>query len=717
MTVESTNRRRQYDTNGTTGPWTVPFYFLANADLEVIHTDAAGVETTLTLTTHYSVTGAGVPAGGAVTTVASYASGGTITVLRSVAILQETDYVETDAFPAAAHETALDRLTMIAQQQGEALDRTLTFPASDEISGTLPPAATRANKLLAFDAAGAPEESPFTVTQVSSAIAAAYSGMGTADAATFIAAGVGAKPRTVQDREREFVWVTDYDGCDPTGATFSTAAINSAMATGKLVRLPYGHFKYSGNLNLTEGGLIGEGFGIGGAGAQFTLLEFFNQTDTTKGAIYTRTATQKSNFPRLENLYIQASSWHGVTGCLGYGLDIEAPLICERVVVSGFKKSGVFLHQNAAGSGGPYGSLLRNVRALTNGQHGILVGSGANAFSIESCDGKWNGAPSFGVAPTVAGSYDGLHIENTADGGGYAAFIPTSIVISGGDFSYNSAYGINIVDCNGGDMGGAYAEGNLSASLKQHRTGAGCNRGRYDFGLAIAGAGGLVDIDTVDTALAQTAEILCNGYRYGGASNVAQTLAYDKSLSTSDGRTRQLYFGSDSVGATNSTVMQAHTDGNAYYYGNGTGRHIFSNGLKVGNIAQSDVAVLDWYEEGTFVPAIVGTSLAGVGTYSPTPTGTYTRIGNRVFFDIDITWSGHTGTGNMTITALPFSAVGVAVTSLTYTNLAVGAGKTMGAQIVGTTLTLYSQDPAGGAVAAVAMDTAAAIVLSGVYRV
>jgi hypothetical protein len=210
MTVESTTRRAQYDTNGTTGPWTVPFYFLANADLEVIYTDAAGVETTLTLTTHYSVTGAGVPSGGAVTTVASYASGGTITVLRSVAILQETDYVETDAFPAAAHETALDRLTMIAQQQGEALDRTLTFPASDEISGALPPAATRANRLLAFDATGAPEESPFTTTQAASAIAAAYTGMGTADAAAFIAAGTGAVTTTVQEVLRRYVDARGY---------------------------------------------------------------------------------------------------------------------------------------------------------------------------------------------------------------------------------------------------------------------------------------------------------------------------------------------------------------------------------------------------------------------------------------------------------------------------------------------------------------------------
>lgn len=531
----------------------------------------------------------------------------------------------------------------------------------------------------------------------------------------FIAAGSGAVARTLQDREREFVWVTDYDGCDPTGATFSTAAIDSARATGKLVRLPYGHFKYSGNLDLTEGGLIGEGFGIGGAGAQFTLLEFFNQTDTTKGAIYTRTSTQKSNFPRLENLYIQASSWDGVTGCSGYGLDIEAPIICDRVVVYGFKKSGVFLHHNTGGTGGPYQSRLTNVRSLYSGQHGILVGAGANAFGIQSCEGKWSGAPSYGVAPSVAGSYDGLHIENTADGGGYASFVPTAVTVIGGDFSYNSQHGMNVVDCDGGNLGGAYSEGNLGA--KQVRAGAGAKRGMYDFGFAVGAVADLIDIDTVDTANSQTCTIRVNGFDFGGAANVAQTIMYDKQLSTANGRTRQMFLGADDVGATNSTVIQAATDGNAYYYGQGTGRHVFSNGLKVGNTAQSDVAVLDWYEEGTFVPAIVGTSSAGVGTYSPTPAGSYTRIGNRVFFDIDITWSAHTGTGNIKISTLPFSAAGAAVTSLTYTNLAVGAGKTMGAQIIGTDLTLYSQDPAGGAVAAVPIDTAASIVLSGVYRV
>jgi hypothetical protein len=270
MTVESTTRRAQYDTNGTTGPWTVPFYFLANADLEVIHTDAAGVETTLTLTTHYSVTGAGVPSGGAVTTVSSYASGGTITILRSVAVLQETDYVETDAFPAAAHETALDRLTMIAQQQGEALDRTLTFPASDEISGALPPAATRANRLLAFDALGAPEESPFTTTQVASAIAAAYSGMGTADAAAFIAAGTGAVTRTMQDKGRESVSIKDR-GAVGDGATDDTAAIQAAIDYA--ISSGYDLYINPGTYLLTSQLEVTAGITIYGAGAGVSTLK------------------------------------------------------------------------------------------------------------------------------------------------------------------------------------------------------------------------------------------------------------------------------------------------------------------------------------------------------------------------------------------------------------------------------------------------------------
>lgn len=79
----------------------------------------------------------------------------------------------------------------------------------------------------------------------------------------------------------------------------------------------------------------------------------------------------------------------------------------------------------------------------------------------------------------------------------------------------------------------------------------------------------------------------------------------------------------------------------------------FSSGLSVGNVAQAGATVLDWYEEGTFTPVIAGLTLAGVGTYT-VQLGSFTRIGNRVHFNITLTITAHTGTGQMVIKGLPY---------------------------------------------------------------
>ena len=65
--------------------------------------------------------------------------------------------------------------------------------------------------------------------------------------------------------------------------------------------------------------------------------------------------------------------------------------------------------------------------------------------------------------------------------------------------------------------------------------------------------------------------------------------------------------------------------------------------------------VLDWYEEGVFTPVIVGSSSAGVGTYT-TQIGKFTRIGDIVHFQISLAWTAHTGTGNTIIQSLPYAA-------------------------------------------------------------
>lgn len=155
MTVETDTDRAQYATNATTGPWTVDFYFLGDDELAVTYTDSTSVDHALVLDVDYTVAGAGDPEGGTITTIQAYPAGGQLVILRDVKFLQETEYVDGDSFPAKSHERGLDRLTMIAQQLRELSNRALTFPASFVGSTSIGDLATRAGKLLGFDATGA----------------------------------------------------------------------------------------------------------------------------------------------------------------------------------------------------------------------------------------------------------------------------------------------------------------------------------------------------------------------------------------------------------------------------------------------------------------------------------------------------------------------------------------------------------------------------------
>jgi len=103
----------------------MPYYFLANTDLVVYK------GTTLqTLTTHYSVTGAGSPSGGTVTFVTAPASTDTVVIIRDPALTQLVDYIANDTFPAETHERALDLLTMITQRLSDRVGRSIILPDS-----------------------------------------------------------------------------------------------------------------------------------------------------------------------------------------------------------------------------------------------------------------------------------------------------------------------------------------------------------------------------------------------------------------------------------------------------------------------------------------------------------------------------------------------------------------------------------------------------------
>jgi hypothetical protein len=158
MTVSSTTVKNSYSGNSSTTAFAYTFKIFADTDLEVIIRSSTGTETTKTLTTHYTVSGAGDASGGNVTFTSGNtpATGETVVIRRGVPQTQAIDYIANDPFPAESHEEGLDRATMTIQQMQEELDR--SFKVSRTNSITTPEftedAATRASKTLGFDSTG-----------------------------------------------------------------------------------------------------------------------------------------------------------------------------------------------------------------------------------------------------------------------------------------------------------------------------------------------------------------------------------------------------------------------------------------------------------------------------------------------------------------------------------------------------------------------------------
>ncbi len=157
MTVSSTTTKNSYSGDGSTTVFAYTFKIFDEDDITVIvRTDATGSETIKTKTTHYTVSGVGSASGGNITFGTAPISGETVVLLRDTAQTQTTDYTPNDPFPAAAHEDALDRMTFLAQEIQEELDRAIKVSKTNTI--TTPEftvgATDRANKIFAFDSSG-----------------------------------------------------------------------------------------------------------------------------------------------------------------------------------------------------------------------------------------------------------------------------------------------------------------------------------------------------------------------------------------------------------------------------------------------------------------------------------------------------------------------------------------------------------------------------------
>jgi len=266
MTVANNTSRDQY--TATSGQTVFPYTFeIFNKDDVVVVQNS----TTLSEGTDYTVSGVGNNNGGNITFTSGATAGDTITLYRDMAYERTTDYQTSGDFLAAEVNADFDRLWLAVQQNEEVDTRAVRKPITDadSINMELPAAATRANKVLSFDAGG-------NVNTIATTV-------GDASSITYKAGYTGSVQRLVSAKLDDTVSVKDFgavgDGSD------ATAAFNLAIASGaKAIYIPAGTYVLSSTvtvnrdimiygdgsntkIDVSSVGSLSAGFSFEGAGA------------------------------------------------------------------------------------------------------------------------------------------------------------------------------------------------------------------------------------------------------------------------------------------------------------------------------------------------------------------------------------------------------------------------------------------------------------------
>ena len=157
MTISSTTRLAgPFAGNGANTVFSFNFKVFQPADVLVVQTDNAGNNTSLTLTSQYSVALNGnqdTTPGGSVTLVTAPPTGYSVTLSSQVAALQGTNLANAGNFYPASVTNALDLLTILIQQLGLQVSNALQLPINvSGVSVALP--SPVASAILGWNNAG-----------------------------------------------------------------------------------------------------------------------------------------------------------------------------------------------------------------------------------------------------------------------------------------------------------------------------------------------------------------------------------------------------------------------------------------------------------------------------------------------------------------------------------------------------------------------------------
>ena len=205
MSVATTNiTSGPYSGNDVAVSFAYGFRVNEESQLRVFEINDLGVETELTLTTHYTVAGVDNDTGGQLTRVAgALPTGYTWYVRSNYTNTQLTVLASQGGFFPDVHEKVMDNLTFQNQQQEDKLNRSMHLSDSDSSAETadmtLPVKSSRIGTVLAFDAtSGDPVAGPtITTVETVAGIAASIATVATVSADVTTVATVSADVTTV----------------------------------------------------------------------------------------------------------------------------------------------------------------------------------------------------------------------------------------------------------------------------------------------------------------------------------------------------------------------------------------------------------------------------------------------------------------------------------------------------------------------------------------
>lgn len=422
MTVSSQTSRIEQLGDGTTTAFAVNFYFLENSDLKVF---VNGV--LQTITTNYTVTGAGNPAGGTVTFVTAPANGVQVVIFRDPAVTQGLDYIDNDPFPAESHERGLDKLTMIAQRVKDLVSRALRLGDSVVGVDTELPALT-SSQLLGTK----PDGSGFQLYPLGSTPQSAAS-------TVYTPAGTGAAATTVQSQLR-FIQNSEVIVEDAPfyavggGVVDDTAAIQSALDSGaKKVTFLAGPYKLSSSIIIPANITVEfKSTVIKGHFADFLIQNAFPGETVYIGKLVL--TDDDASVVSAATTLTKGIKW-GDTGNAIHGTDTSAcDIYCSKLLQAYY--FGEFSYSNNFGALRAFdcGNLTTDAVLFAAGA-GLLAANDNYIQKLEilgSNTATWNGA-GLNVSGGYGITFGQLHIESIYNANG-AQFNNCCVSVLGGYF-------------------------------------------------------------------------------------------------------------------------------------------------------------------------------------------------------------------------------------------------------------------------------------------